>query len=99
MSASITDRVNQLAEDLKQEESAPLRERSLLELTYEVSESGTVTEVTAVVTVGGPHIEIECLNGVVAGHWGGESYRRGIEVENVREFGRRHAERMESRID
>jgi len=51
-----------------------------------------------VLTVGGPHIEVECYRGVVSGQWASESYRRGVESEDVREFGRHHAERMEERI-
>jgi hypothetical protein len=71
----------------------------ILEITYEVTERGDVTEVIAVLTVGGPHIEVECLRGVVAGQWSGETFRRGFESEDVREYGRMLADRMEGRID
>jgi hypothetical protein len=97
MSASLPPRVNGIAEDLEGDET--LREMSILEIKYEVTESGTVTEVIAVLTVGGPHIEVECLRGVVAGQWSGETFRRGIESEDVREYGRMLADRMEARID
>jgi hypothetical protein len=99
MSASITDRVNSIAEDLQKEATMPFSERHFLDVEYKIRESGTVQEVTLTLTVGGPHIEVECLSGVVVGHWSGESYRRGIESEEVQEYGRMLAEQMESRID
>jgi len=43
--------------------------------------------------------EVECLRGVVAGQWSGETFRRGIESDEVREYGIMRAERMEERID
>jgi len=97
MSASLPPRVNGIAEDLEGDET--LREMSILEIKYEVTESGDVTEVIAVLTVGGPHIEVECLRGVVAGQWSGESFRRGIESEEVHNYGVLLAEQMEQRID
>jgi hypothetical protein len=97
MSASLPPRVNGIAEDLEGDET--LREMSILEIKYEVSERGDVTEVIAVLTVGGPHIEVECLRGVVAGQWSGESFRRGIESEEVHNYGVMLAEQMEQRID
>jgi len=96
MSASIVDRVNNVVEGLEGDET--LQEMDILEIKYEVNERGDVTEVFAVLTVGGPHIEVECYRGVVSGQWASESYRRGVESEDVREFGRHHAERMEERI-
>jgi hypothetical protein len=97
MSASLQTRVNQIAEGLNAEDS--LRDKDILAQTYEVTESGTVNEVSVVLTVGGPHIEVECLRGVVAGQWSGETFRRGIESEEVREYGKMLADRMEKRID
>ena len=38
-------------------------------------------------------------DGVVVGRWSGESHRRAIESDAVERYGRRQAERMESRID
>jgi|APHM01.1.fsa_nt_gi hypothetical protein len=99
MSASISDRVNSVVEELQSDSGDPFRDRSMVELKYEVNGRGTVTEVYAVLTAGGPHIEVECLRGVVVGHWGGESFRRGIDSEDVTEFGRIEADRMEERID
>ena len=97
MSASLQTRVNQIAEGLNAEDS--LRDKDILAQTYEVTESGTVNEVSVVLTVGGPHIEVECLRGVVSGQWSGETFRRGIESEEVREYGKMLADRMEKRID
>ncbi len=97
MSASLSNHVNSVVEDLEAGES--LREMHILEITYEVTESGDVTEVTATLVSGGPHIEVECLRGVVRGQWSGETFRRGFESEDVREYGRRLADRMEGRID
>jgi len=97
MSASIVDRVRTVAEGLNADDR--IQDKDILEIKYEVTESGDVTEVIAVLTVGGPHIEVECLRGVVAGQWSGETFRRGIESEEVTEYGRMLADRMESRID
>jgi len=38
---------------------------NVLEHTHDVTDDRRVTEVRAVLTVGGPHIEVECLAGVV----------------------------------
>jgi len=97
MSASLKTRVNNVAEGLNADER--IKSKDILEIKYEVTESGTVTEVIAVLTVGGPHIEVECLRGVVSGQWSGETFRRGIESEEVTEYGKMLADRMESRID
>jgi hypothetical protein len=97
MSASLKTRVNDIAEGLAGDER--IEDKDILGIKYEVVERGDVTEVTAVLTVGGPHIEVECLRGVVAGQWSGETFRRGFESEDVREYGRMLADRMESRID
>jgi len=99
MSASLTDHVNSVAEGLNEDEDDTLRDRNILELKYEVTERGDVTEVIAVLTVGGPHIEVECLRGVVSGQWSGETFRRGIESEEVHDYGKMLADRMEARID
>lgn len=71
----------------------------VLEHRYTVIDSGDVREVETVVTVGGPSIVVECLSGVVAGSWGGESHRCHVDSDQVEEYGRRQAERMEARID
>jgi hypothetical protein len=97
MSASLQTRVNQIVEGLNAEDS--LRDKDILAQTYEVTESGTVNEVSVVLTVGGPHIEVECLRGVVSGQWSGETFRRGIESEEVHDYGKMLADRMEKRID
>lgn len=73
------------------------------ELRYTVTASGTVTEVEAVTDIGGPGIWVKCLSGVVGGSWGGDTSRVPIfdddaEAE-VKEYGRRRAEKMEERIE
>lgn len=97
MSASIKTRVNSIAEGLNGDER--IKSKDIIEIKYEVTERGDVTEVIAVLTVGGPHIEVECLRGVVSGQWSGETFRRGIESEEVHDYGEMLADRMEARID
>jgi hypothetical protein len=97
MSASIVDRVRTVAKGLNTDDR--IQDKDILEIKYEVTESGDVTEVIAVLTVGGPHIEVECLRGVVAGQWSGETFRRGIESQEVHDYGKMLADRMEKRID
>lgn len=101
MSPSLTDRVNRVAESFEKEDSQPLSERDIMEMKYQVRESGSVQEVTAVLTTeaDGPHIEVECVRGVVVGRGSGETVRRGFESEEVQEYVRMLADRMESRID
>jgi len=97
MSASLKTRVNRIAEGLNGDER--IKSKDIHGIKYEVTESGNVTEVRATLTVGGPHIEVECLRGVVAGQWSGETFRRGIESEEVHDYGKMLADRMEARID
>ena len=97
MSASLKTRVNSIAEGLNGDER--IKSKDIIEIKYEVTERGDVTEVIAVLTVGGPHIEVECLRGVVSGQWSGETFRRGIESEEVHDYGEMLADRMEARID
>lgn len=111
-SADLGKRCASLAEDLEADheliESAAMiddREKdedklhTVLENRYTVDERGTVREVEAIVTTGGPHIVVECLSGVVAGSWGGESHRCHVDSEQVEAYGRHLADRMEARID
>jgi hypothetical protein len=97
MSASLKTRVNSIAEGLNADDR--IQDKDITEIKYQVSESGTVTEVNIVLTVGGPYIEVECLRGVVSGQWSGETFRRGIESEEVHDYGEMLADRMEKRID
>lgn len=71
----------------------------VMEHRFTVTDSGDVREVEAVVTVGGPHIVVECLIGVVAGSWGGDTHRCHVNSDQVEQYGRRQADRMEARID
>jgi hypothetical protein len=97
MSASLKTRVNRIAEGLNADKK--IEDKDKTEIKYQVSESGTVTEVKIVLTAGGPHIAVECLRGVVSGQWSGETFRRGIESEEVHDYGKMLADRMEARID
>jgi len=97
MSGSLKTRVNRIAEGLNADDR--IQDKDIHGIKYEVTESGNVTEVRATLTVGGPHIEVECLRGVVAGQWSGETFRRGIESEEVHDYGKMLADRMEARID
>lgn len=49
-----------------------------LDIRVECSFDGTVREVTLIITVGGPHIEIDLSSGTVRGHWGGDSHSAPI---------------------
>lgn len=111
-SSDLGKRCASLAEDLEADheliESAAMiddREKdadklhTVLENRYTVDERGTVREVEAIVTTGGPHIVVECLSGVVAGSWGGDTHRCHVDSEQVKQYGTHLAERMEARID
>ena len=97
---SIMPRVLSLAESIEED---GFGEDDVLEHKYTVDDRGNVTEVRAVVTVGGPYLYVDCLSGVVGGSWGGDSHRVPLfdeEAEgDVQHYGQMQADRMEARIE
>lgn len=72
----IADRVVSTANDIEDCEDYEALDEYLEPLSVKVTSNleGAVSEVTLVVTVGGPSIEVECYSGVVRGSWGGETH-------------------------
>ena len=103
--ANISDRVVSTAESLEASELTDERDLDALEYRFECSFDGTVREVTAVLGVGGPHIEVDLFRGVVSGNWGGESHSVPIidtetddQLQAIGEYlAERFAEQFESR--
>jgi len=54
-----------------------------LEVKVECSLDGTVREIVCVLTVGGPHVEVNVTNGTVTGYWGGDSHTTHVNNDSV----------------
>lgn len=77
----ITDEVVSTAKRLEKLESADALthgDEEPLDVELTVNLDGTVKEVTLILTVGGPRIEVECYSGVVRGYWGGSKHSAPI---------------------
>lgn len=95
--ADIVGRVVRQAEYLEGIDSPD--EMNILEVEYAVSDRGIVTGVDLVLTVGGPTIIVESINGVVKGSWGGDRHRTHFDSDVVEQYGRMLADQFERRID
>ncbi len=90
----IADEVVSKAEDL--EEIDGVDDIDPLEVYFEVSSDGTVREVIAVLTTGGPHLEVRLFSGVVDGSWGGTHSAPVFEnEETLRAIGNYYARNFE----
>lgn len=94
--ADITDRVVATAKRLESTDSPD--EINPLEFKFTVSYDGRVREVTAVLTIGGPHIEVDCIGSVVRGSWGGDSHTTHVDSDAVDALGEIHARRFEENM-
>lgn len=54
-----------------------------LEVKVEASLDGTPRNIILVLTVGGPHIEVNATRGVVDGYWGGRSHSCHVNADLV----------------
>lgn len=97
MTVDVTDQAVATAERI--EERGHIDPSSVLDVKYTVGNSGVVTEVWAVLNVGGPTVKVECLSGIVFVGWAGETDRTHVDHDCTIEYGRRMQSRMERRID
>jgi len=72
MTASISDEVVNMAKSIENMDS--FHEMDPLEVKVVSSLDGTVREIILVLTIGGPHIEVNVTNQTVLGSWGGDSH-------------------------
>jgi len=72
MNDNITDEVIDTVERIENMDSH--HDMDPLEVKVTCLLDGTVREIVCVLTVGGPHIEVNVSNGTVFGAWGGESH-------------------------
>lgn len=74
----ITERVVSTAERLEETSISDLEEDTdpldPLDVNATVNARGDITEITLVVTTGGPHIEVNLGNDTVTGYWGGKEH-------------------------
>lgn len=96
--AEIVGRVVRQAEYIEDIDD-PSDELNILEVEYDVSQRGNVTGVDFVLTVGGPKIVVEGLNGVVRGSWGGDSHRTHFDNTAVKRYAKHLARQFEGRVD
>jgi hypothetical protein len=97
MSDDLVDHVVSTAERL--EDIDEPQQLEILDCEYTVTQRGTVQAVTITLTTGGPHIEADCMSGVVRGNWGSEVHTTHFDSDVVHSFGRMLANEMETRID
>lgn len=79
----IVDQVVSTAERIEEMNDADSLEP--LDIKFTVNMRGTVTEAIAVLTVGGPYIEVNLSNGTVHGSWGGDTHTTHVRNEDVLE--------------
>lgn len=70
----ITDEVLSTARRIENKIEDPYEELDPLEVKVEADISGDISEITVVLTTGGPHIEVALYAGRVDGYWGGNEH-------------------------
>jgi len=91
--ADIVGRTVRQAERLEDIDST--EELNILEVNYTVSGHGPVTGVELVLTVGGPDIRVQALNGTVRGSWGGDTHTTHFDSEVIDQYARMLARQFE----
>lgn len=67
-----------------------------LDIEYTVSAQGDIKEITVTTATGGPHVEVELVNGVVSVSWGSDNVRRVIRDSEAKDACQELAELYES---
>jgi hypothetical protein len=74
-------------------------ELNILEVNYTVTEGVGVKAVELVLTVGGPDVRVDALNGTIRGSWGGNTHKTHFENPTIEYHARELAGQFEGRID
>jgi len=77
------------------EEIDGVDELNVLEINYEVNERAGVIGVELALTLGGPDVRVNALNGTVHGSWGGDTHTTHFDSDVVEEYGRMLARQFE----
>jgi hypothetical protein len=70
-------------------------EMHILDVTYTVTGDGKVTGVQFLMTMGGPNITVNALQGTVVGSWGGNTHTTHFVGDVVRDYARHLADMHE----
>ncbi len=81
------------------EEIDSIDEINILEVNYTVSSYGCVTGVELVLTVGGPDIRVEALNGTIRGAWEGDTHITRFDSQVIEQYGKMLARQFEEEHD
>lgn len=84
--------------DRLEDSSTDIRSIDVLSIEYEVTHDMQVTEVTLTLSYGGPTIYLDCISGRLRGYWGGDEITRGVDSEDIGEYGSELARRFEDRV-
>ena len=95
--SEIVGRTVQQAERL--ESIDDVEQLNILEVNYSVSPTVGVKGVELVLTVGGPDIRVNALNGTVRGAWGGDTHTTHFESGVVEQYARMLARQFEEAHD
>ena len=95
--SEIVGRTVQQAERL--ESIDDVEQLNILEVNYTVSPTVGVKGVELVLTVGGPDIRVNALNGTVRGAWGGDTHTTHFDSEVVEQYARMLADEFEREHD
>ena len=91
--SEIVGRTVRQAERLEEIDS--IDEVDIHEVNYTVSSYDCVTGVELVLTVGGPDIRIEALNGTIRGAWGGDTHITHFDSRVIKQYGKMLARQFE----
>jgi len=75
-----------------------IRDSNVLSIDYEVTQDLRVTEVTLTLSYGDPTIYLDCISGRLRGYWSSEQITRGVDSEDIKQYGSELARRFEDRI-
>ncbi len=74
-------------------------ELNILEVNYTANERSGVTGVELVLTVGGPDVRVNALNGTVRGSWDGDTHTTHFDSDVVEQYAEILAQQFEEEHD
>jgi hypothetical protein len=93
----LQDHLLQKREDIE-DSNTDIRDMDVLSVEYEVTQDMQVTEVVLTLSYGGPTIYLDCISGRLRGYWSSEQITRGVDSEDIKQYGSELARRFEDRI-
>jgi len=93
----LLDRILQQRDRLE-DSGTDIRDIDVLDIEYTVCHDMHVKEVSLQLCFGGPTIYLDCISGRLRGYWGGDEITRGVDSEDIGEYGSELARRFEDRV-